>query len=321
MDILNRLTRHLRSMYYRTLFAVNGFKYYPYGGGEEADGEGKGDEGGEGSGDEDKGGEGEKPWHSVLGEDAGKDPEITRYENAGEFYKAHQEKVSMISKKGIIVPDANAAPEVKDKFLNALGRPEKPEGYKLDPVEGIHESIKVTPETTQRFNGEMHKMGLTNEQANSINAMQMNYLNDAVKAQEQAEKTASEAAETSLRAEWKDKYDANKNAVVALMTKAGGQEAIDAMGGVEGLGNNPVVLKALGVISGMLSEDQINKIQGPKGPQGGNETQEEAKAKLSEFMKPGSDDHKALIDENDLRHGEVVSNRDRLYKIAYPGGS
>ncbi len=259
-------------------------------------------------------------WHKGFGEDAGKDEDVTRYKTAEEFYKGFKERGEALGKKGIIVPDANATPEQREKFLNDLGRPTAPGEYKLDAVEGLHESIKVTPETTTHFNGEMHKIGLTNEQANAVNKMQMSFVDQAVKAQETAEKEAATTAETALRAEWKGDYDVNRANVARLITKAGGQEAIDAMGGVDGLGNNPVVLKALGVIAGMLSEDQINSIRSPIGQEGGNETVEEAKAKIAEIQKVGSDDYKALMDPDHVNHKAIVAERDRLFKKQFPTG-
>ena len=176
---------------------------------------------------------------------------LSKFKTADDLAKSYIELETKVGAKGILVPGPDATPEEKEKHLNDLGRPPTPDGYKLDPVEGMHESIKVTDETSAHFNGAMHKIGLTNEQANAVNAMQMNFVNDAIKTQDAAELKASQDAETALRAEWKEHYDVNKASVVRLITKAGGQEALDAMGGVDGIGNNPVVLKAFGVIAGM----------------------------------------------------------------------
>jgi len=314
MDILNRLWRHLRSMYYRMLCSFYGIK--PVGGGEEPPVETP---------------PVETPpvetppvetppvdaWHKPLGEEAGKDPEINCFKTMDEFVKAHGEKVKLISQKGVIVPGADATPEAKEKFLNDLGRPATPAEYKLDAVEGMHESIKITPETTAQFNGEMHKIGLSNDQANAINKMQMNFVNEAIKVQDAAEIKASEEAETALRKDWGPDYDVKFAEVSRLISKIGGQELTDALGDK---GSNPIVVKALSSLAGMLSEDQVNTLKNVNTPAAGDETVEQAKGKIAEIEKPGSDDYKILHDENHLNHKNIVTERNRLYQIAYPTG-
>ena len=321
MDTLTRLMRHVKPMYYRILFRLHGFKFYPVAGGEETV---------------------EAPeWLEVFDgveetverfDDATKtkvqdkvtplsDPEFNKYKTPQEFYKGYREKVALIGRKGIIVPAPDAKPEEQEKFLNSLGRPEKPDGYKYEVPKDIHASIKVTPEATANFNAIAHKTGLTNTQANALNGWYLGQVSQILKDQEKAETVAAQTAETALRAEWKDQFDAKRNAVADLILKAGGQAAIDAMGGVNGLGNNPHLLKALGVIAGMLSEDQIKNLKGPGGGgPGGNETQEQAAAKIKEMETVGSEAHKALMDEKNPKHDEMVKERTRLYKIAYAGG-
>jgi len=312
IDTLNRIMRYFRPMYYRILARLHGFKLYAYGGGEEPNPDP--------NPDPNPNPDPEPSWFESLPDDAKNDPEITKYKTPEEFYNGYKEKVSLIGKKGIIIPGDNATPEEREKFLNALGRPAKPEEYKVDTPPNLPESIKVTPESEQAFKNIAHKTGLTNTQANELNQWYLSAVSESVKAQEKAETEAMQKAETALRAEWKENFDSNKNKIASLIEKAGGQEAIDAMGGVDGLGNNPIVLKTLGTIANMLSEDQINNIRGPVSPSTGNETKEQALEKIkSEFNNSEGKWHKALMDENNPQHNEAVNERQRLYKIAYGG--
>jgi len=310
MDTLIRRLRHIRPI--MEVLRSNR-------GSDEGEGSGKGAGEGEGQG-EGTGGE-EGKWYDNLGEEAGKDTNITKYKTSEDFYKGYKSQVEMIGKKGIIPPGENSTPEEKETYLNALGRPEAPEGYKIDTIEGLHESISITPESSAEFQAAAHKMGFTNQQANDLNSWYLNAVSEQAKQSAVAETDAMQKAETTLRAEWGEKFDANKQMVASMVLNAGGQEAIDAMGGVDGIGNNPVVLKTLGKIAGLLSEDQIGNLK-PVGQQvGGNESQQDASTKIN-AMNTDKDSpwHKALWDESDLKHDQAVSERNRLYKIAYPGG-
>lgn len=291
----------------------------------EAGGEGSGGEGEDGGeGGESGGGEGAPSWIDSLPEAAKTDTNITKFKNSEDFYTSYKNQLEMVGRKGVIVPDANSTPEDKEKFLNALGRPESPDGYKLETPQGLHESIQVTPESSAVFNAMAHKHGLTNEQANGLNNHLMQVVNQAIVDNEKRETEAMQTAETALRQKWGADYEKNKSSLADGIMKVGGQEAIDAMGGEKGFGNNPIVLDTLAKIFGQLGEDAINNIAfqgGGNGNPGGNETAEQAQAQVKSMNNDKENKwNKALWDEKDTKHGEAVSERSRLYKIAYPSG-
>lgn len=245
---------------------------------------------------------------------------LQKFNNADDLAKSYTELESKVGAKGILVPGQNATPEEKETFLNALGRPETPDGYKINSIEGLHESIKITPETESAFKTFAHKSGYNNDQVNELNSWYLNAISEQAKATDKAELEASQKAETALRAEWKENYDPTVKAVQELVLQVGGQEAVDAMGGVEGIGNNIHVLKMLGKITGMLSEDQMKTLRGPGGGVDGNESQEQANKKITEINHALANDPKsAIADASHVDHAKAVIERDRLYKIAFPG--
>lgn len=251
-----------------------------------------------------------------------KDPNVTKYKDLPEFLKGHVNQSKLIGAKGIIVPKEDASPEEQEKFLNALGRPEKPEGYKLTQVQNLHQSIKVTPETQGAFHTQAHKLGLTNKQADGLNQWYLNALNQMTVNQEKVDLDAVQKAETALRSEWGEKFDNNRANVVKLLTKVGGEELINSMGGANGLGNNPVVLKALGKIASMVSEDQMNLFdKGGNSVDGvsGNETKEQAMKKIVDINNADQKTH-PYWNDRDPKHDEAVKERQRLYNIVYGGG-
>lgn len=276
-----------------------------------------------GAGTEDGGtGAGATPeWVNSLPEEARTDPNIIKYKTPEDFYKGYKSTVELVGRKGVIIPTDKSTPEEWEKYYNSTGRPEKPEGYKFSKIEGLHKDVSITPEFDGGLATVFHKAGLNNAQSEGLRKEFVGLLNQAQVDQEKRENQAIQTAETALRKEWGANYDANKNLVAKGIMKAGGQEALDAMGGEKGLGNNPVVLKALAKVFSSMSEDQLKAFDGGAGGSGGqagNETPEVALQKINSMM---ADTKHPINNANDPKHSEAVEERMRLYKRAYPNES
>ncbi len=240
---------------------------------------------------------------------------LSKFKTHDDLGKAYRELETKIGQKGVIVPEKDASPEAREEYYNALGRPKTPEEYKLETVEGLHESVSVTTESENTFRVAAHKMGFTNDQVNELNQWYLGEVSNLVRAREKADLDASQATESALREEWKENYDGNVDKVAKMM----GDEAIDAMGGKEKLGNNPTVLKALGKIANLMSEDQIGNIRSPVGKAAGNESQQDAITKINAMNSdPDNAGYKALMNTEHPGHKDAVEERTRLYEIAYP---
>jgi hypothetical protein len=286
-------------------------------------GDGSGGEGGEGGGES-------SSWISTLPEEMRatipeeitKDPNITKYKDTTEFLKGHVNLAKKIGEKGVIIPKEGAAPEEMEKFYNSLGRPEKPELYKLGTVEGLHESIKSTPESTAAFQALSHKLGLTQGQADGINKTLMQAVNQVVIQHEKKQQEAMQTTEAALRQEWGDKFDANKSIVGKVALQVLGEEGIKSLGGAEGLGNNPQFNKLIYKLASQLSEDSMKNISsGTKTGQGGSVSPEQAIAEIKKIENDkDSELSKAFWDEKHPQHKDVVKKRQELYAIAYPEG-
>lgn len=302
------------------------------GGGGAAAGAGDGGAGsgaGSGAGDG-QGGGGTATWidalpenvRTTIPEEFTKDPNVTKYKDVTEFLKGHSNLAKLVGAKGVILPKEGAAPEEVEKFYNALGRPEKPEGYKIEVPQGLHKSIEINEESVKGYQLLAHKHGLTQKQADGLNKDWLAVQNRIAQENERLETEAAQKAETALRAEWGGKFEANRDRIAAAILKAGGEEALNAMGGVQGLGNNIPVMRAFGNIVALLSEDSINTLKFDNGGSGntgagnGNETPEQALAKISAM---NSDPNAAFMNEKHPDHKAALKERDRLYRIAYPG--
>lgn len=258
-----------------------------------------------------------------LPEAAHKDPNITKYKSAEEFYKGHTSLVETVGKKGVIVPGENATQEDMDKFYAGIGRPANPTDYKFDTIENLHPSIKSTPESIAAFQNISHQLGLRPDQANGMNRMLLEAVNSVVVEHERKQTEAAQAAEANLRKAWGPNYDANRKSVDGIALRILGPEKIKAMGGAEGLGNNPYFQELIHALSSRLSEDTLKNIPGATqtGAGAGELSKEEATAKKAEMDDPNSELYKALMDERNPKHDEAVVLRTKIYQTLYGQGA
>lgn len=150
----------------------------------------------------------------------------------------------------IRIPKPDASPEEKQKWLNdiynKLGRPEKPEQYKIPEVDGIkwnEEQLKPALET-------FHKLGFTAEQAEGVLKLYAQVLGQNV---ENARKRHNSAVET-LKKEWGNNYDRKVVVAQRVINQFGGEELKKFLDD-SGAGDNPHLVKALAEIGEILAED------------------------------------------------------------------
>lgn len=251
---------------------------------------------------------------NAIPEEYRNDQNVTKYKTMDEFFKGHKNLVETVGKKGFILPDEKADPKEWDKVYNTLGRPEKPEGYKLTMPDKLHPSIKPTPESQSDFFKEAHAAGISNKAADRLNAWYLNKLSGVLTAQDEVTTSTRKAARETLTKEWGAEADNNLKATKAFVERIGGKDAADAFGE---LGDNPQVLKFLHKLSASIGEDTISKIIGGKGVDRGTE-QEQAKKQIEEIK---ANKAHAYYDENNLKHDEAVKEVTALYAKAYPEGT
>ena len=242
----------------------------------------------------------------TIPEEIRNDANIRKYKDVGELAKAHVDAVKLIGRKGVIVPNENSSPEEKDKFYEAIGRPKSAAEYRLTPLQNLHPKLTITPESQQAFKEAAHKIGLSNSQLDALNTWYMENLSQALIRQEETQKGAYDEAITKLRNEWGSEYANNINLAQRLVKKFGGDDALKAFGD---LGNNVGVLRFLANIGKKMSEDSIgrgefNELLG---------TAQEAQNKLREV-----NSRLTKMDPNDPDYGKLITERAKLYELAYP---
>lgn len=251
---------------------------------------------------------------NAIPEEYRNDQNVTKYKTMDEFFKGHKNLVETVGKKGVILPGEKADPKEWEPVYNALGRPEKPEGYKLTMPEKLHAAIKPTPESQAEFYKAAHALGLSNKAADGLNAWYLQKLSGIMTAQDEATANNRKTASELLTKEWGAEAENNLKATKAFVERIGGKDSAAAFGE---LGDNPTVLKFLHKLSASIGEDTINKIIGGKSVDTGTE-QDQAKKAIEEIK---ANKAHAYWDENNAKHGEAIKEMQALYTKAYPEGA
>lgn len=235
-----------------------------------------------------------------------KDTPVGKYKTVGEVIKGYGEAQKLIGAKGVILPGEKATPEEIDKFYNTIGRPEKPDGYKLSPLENLHPEIKLSPEDEMGFKALMHKHGLTARQADGLYKEYFGMISGSLTKRDEGMQASKHEAEKALRTDWGADYDKNLNSAKRLIEKFGGANAREAFGD---LGNNPQVLKTIANIAKKFSEDGFIK-----GAEVQNGEVKEAQQRITDIMLNKAHPYWVA----GPGHAEAVAEMKRLQSIVHP---
>ena len=250
----------------------------------------------------------------TIPEEFTKDPNITKYKTADEFLKGHQNAVKKLGEKGVIIPKEGAPQEEWDAYHKALGKPDKPEEYKLTPLANVHPKIKekMNPQSEAFFKAEMHKMNIPQGTADKLYTWYFDASSKAMAMQEKEQDDAIKSGEAALRQELGEKYDATLAMTQKMVAHYGGKDVINKLGK---LGSDPVIVKMFAKIAANFSEDQIAKFG--EGSQSESGAVADAKAKIKAIKE---DSKHAYWNENDPKHAEAIAEVTKLYEQAYPEG-
>lgn len=236
----------------------------------------------------------------LLPEEMRKDPAISVFKTLPELAKGYVETKKMVG--GI------------DKA------PEKPDGYKFTPMANLNADLKTEPILNQ-FKGIFHKAGLGPKAADIVQQEVLGVLSNGMAQSQQAKKDLALKNETSLRQEWGGEFDKKFDSVVKVLTTAGGNEAIAETEAVsKALKGSPVLLKALGKIVGLLSEDSIGSLGAGVTPEITDaKTAQDAIVKMNQEINIQGKKH-PFHDEKHPDHQKTKDEMAKLFKVAYPQG-
>jgi hypothetical protein len=195
-------------------------------------------------------------WLAGLPSDLRDNEAFKPYRTVGDFAKAHLETANKAKeyegKLANSIPKLgeNATPEERDKFYTSLGRPDKPEGYELDPEK------KNAPEWNKYWEDTLFSEGIPKKTAQALQGKlnaQLTSMVEAHNAKILAENT--KAAET-LKTELGDKYDASVVLVSRLWKQWGKTEVeFDKAFAAESSANRTTMMRFLLNVAAKTGED------------------------------------------------------------------
>ena len=160
-------------------------------------------------------------WRAGLPADLKQHESFTPFKTVGDFAKSHLETTKKLSdaeaKLQGSIPKLkdNATDEEKQVYFGALGRPEKASEYEFDGED------KNAPEWTSHWKNTFHSLGLTKDQAKQLSGQWNGQLQKMVDSYNEGRKKESAEAETKLRTEMGDKFDANVELAKRMWSKYG----------------------------------------------------------------------------------------------------
>lgn len=246
-------------------------------------------------------------WRDSLPDDIKGHATLANFKSVEELAKSHLEAQKLIGRKGIIPPVEGASEEEISKFHNELGRPETVEGYKLENIK-LPEGVTVDENVKSEFLKAGHKEGFTNKQMNFLLKWQIENMGNATKAEGDARDTEIAEAETKLRTEMGNAYDAN----LALANKVVGKYADDSAKEFlsKSLGHDPRMVRMMIKIGKDMGEDTLGE-----GSAIMTKTPDEAQKEISLIR--NNPKHPYHIQGHPEHQAALKQMRD-LYEMGYP---
>ena len=167
----------------------------------------------------------------LLGDELAKDPAITPFKTISDLAKGY------VSTKKMVGSIENA--------------PETPEGYKFNPVTGLHANVKAEG-IVKALAPIFQKAGVGNKAADAVQQGLLTQLSGMMVQQEAAKKEMLAKNETTLRTEWGGEYDARMDNMQKIWKNVGG------VGNVKESGIENI--RALAKLTGFLSEDSLKSL-------------------------------------------------------------
>jgi hypothetical protein len=144
------------------------------------------------------------------------------------------------------LPSPESSAEEVSAFYAKIGRPDNPDGYEIADVPG---NVQRDEEFENFIKGVAHEQGVSKTALETV----MKAYYTRMSEQLVATKTAGE---TTLKEEWKDKYDTNLEIAQRACKELGGEDFMAALDQT-GLGNHPVFVKTFHNIGLKMLDDSL----------------------------------------------------------------
>jgi hypothetical protein len=251
---------------------------------------------------------------TTLPDDLKAEPSIQTFKGKGaaDILKSYVNAQKMVGGDKVVVPAGKLDTEENwNALFEKIGRPKSAEDYKFEAVQPP-EGMPIAPEFEKSVKALAHRMGLVPKQAAALHKEIMGWIGNTYKSHKEGTQKTAEEAETALKTEWGNKYDANLGLAVKVLDTYGGKaEEVKAF--KDKFGNDLVAVRILANIGNLIGEGNFIKGQAPAFLS----TPAEAQGKAMDIMTNTQNPlHEAYHSKQHIRHDEAVEEVQRLFIIA-----
>lgn len=251
-------------------------------------------------------------WRSGLSDEFKSHAALKDFKDINGLAKSYVHAQSMIGADKLVIPAPDAPAAVRDEFYKKLGRPDGAQGYDVKPPEGVKPE-QLDTKRVDFWRGKLFEAGIPKAQGEALINAYLTEEFSAINARQEAVAKQLSDWDTSLRQELGTKYDETVTFAKLGISKFGSDAVFQAINDA-GFGNHPDLVKMFANI-GRAFSDSGPRDGGNRGPNIG--TPEGAIIALREFESNAAN-LQALHNARDPRHDQVVAERARLFKLAYP---
>jgi hypothetical protein len=242
-------------------------------------------------------------WTATLNEDQRGYVQLKGFKDPTmvvDSYRQLEKNLGVPKERLLKLPEKSDDVQAWGEVYNRLGRPAKPEEYKIPSSD---------PEFSKAAAGWFHQAGLTAKQAEVVATKLNEHQAAKADAQKKAFETKVEAETVQLKQKWGSAYEQN----VATAKQAATTFGIsgDMLDSIEGAIGFPATMELLNTIGGRLGEHGF--IDGKSSTQSRILTPEAAKARIKELKT----DHD-FVQRYTKGDSEARQELERLHRQAYP---
>lgn len=244
-------------------------------------------------------------WKTSIPEDIRTAPFFKNVDSVETLARNYANAQKLIGANKIALPSDKATEEEWGAVFKALGRPEKPDQYKLERPKDV--TIPVDEATEKTFREMAHKAGLTQRQMQAIYG---DYLGLAQKTIGQLEETSAkmkDEAVADLKKTWGRDYDKNLKAVQEAAPRLFAANELEALK-AKGLADDPAFIRAVHKMAVAMGEDKSAAGE----PTGLGISASDAQRKINETL---GDKNHPYWKSSHPAHKDAVAEISRLFSV------
>lgn len=238
-------------------------------------------------------------------------PYMGKVKSFDDLFKAFDNAQSLLGKRGAHVPQEGASDDEWNAFYDTLGRPEKPEGYKVEIPDELPKGFEIKDEDLGAFKQTAHEVGLTPKQVQALFDFDLKRQQSVIESVDNLNKQKDTEFDNLVAQTFGDRVDGALNNSKELLTKYAPPEFANE---INSLDNKTLV--ALASVLDSITRDYIKEDSPARIQAAPRETQEEMHQRALKLKQS-----EAYRNPWHVEHDKTVKEVKDLYQRAFGGGN